>query len=135
MVTLDQIIAVSNHATLYKAIASKGNGLILEDLSTGKNIFFSGRLHQFSPLDSMGLYTMGGTMPLREVYELFLSREAEHEVPKDNAAEADLRTFFENAVPDYDPYRVHARDMKKCVRWYHQLKSFELIRRDDHVQQ
>ncbi len=135
MIKLDQIVAVSSKPGLYKAITSKSNGLILEELGTGKNSFFSGRLYQFSLLDSMGLYTTSGTMPLKDVYEIFLSKEAEVNIPDDKAKDDELKSFFINVIPSYDQYRVHPRDMKKCLRWYHQLKTFQLISPDSNVQE
>ncbi|NOT38285.1 MAG: hypothetical protein HOP11_13010 [Saprospiraceae bacterium] len=133
MIQLDQIVAVNSKDTLYKAVASKSNGLILEDLSTGINGFFSGRLYQISPLDSMGLYILGGTMPLKEVYEIFISKEAEIPIPIETATEEEMKLFFQTIIPDYDPYKVKHRDMKKCLRWYHQLKQFSLIKKEENV--
>ncbi len=133
MVQLDQIIAVSSKPSLFKAISSKANGLILEDLATGKNGFYSGRVYQFSPLDSMGLYTLSGTMPLKEVYENFLSKEGEFPIPGENEKEEIHREFFSKVIPEYDAYRVHARDMKKCLKWFHQLKELKLISPNENV--
>ena len=130
MINLEQIIAVSTKQSLYKAITSKSNGLILEDLSNGKNGFFSGRLFQFSPLDSMGLYTLSGTLPLKEVYEIFQSKESEISIPAETEKDEVLKEFFLSVIPEYDPYKVHAKDMKKCLRWYHQLVTLNLITKD-----
>ncbi|MCC6817124.1 MAG: DUF5606 domain-containing protein [Saprospiraceae bacterium] len=133
MVKLEQIVAVSSKDTLFKAIASKSNGLILEDLSNGKNSFFSGRIYQISPLDSMGLYILGGTMPLKEVYEMFISKESEYPVPPESTGEEEMKQFFQNVIPEYDTYKVKYKDMKKCLRWYHQLKEFRLINTEENV--
>ncbi|MEP7196644.1 MAG: hypothetical protein ABI851_08995 [Saprospiraceae bacterium] len=127
MINIDQIISVSTKSSLFKAITSKSNGLILEDLSNGKHGFFSGRLYQFSPLDSMGLFTLSGTMPIKEVYEIFLTKESEMTIPSEVEKDDILKQFFASAIPEHDPYRVHVKDMKKCLRWYHQLKQLNLI--------
>lgn len=133
MVQLNQIVAVSSKDTLYKGVASKSNGLILEDLSNGKNGFFSARMYQISPLDSMGLYILSGTMPLKDVYEVFLSKESEIAVPLELATEEEMKNYFLTVIPDYDPYKVKYRDMKKCLRWFHQLKKFNLIKKEENV--
>jgi hypothetical protein len=133
MINLDQIVAVNTKDTLYKAVASKSNGLILEDLSTGVNGFFSGRLYQISPLDSMGLYVLSGTMPLKEVYEAFTAKESELEIPLESVTEEQMRSYFSQVIPEYDSYKVKHRDMKKCLRWYHQLKKFNLIKKEENV--
>lgn len=127
MIKLDNIIAVSGQSTLFKLVANRGGGLILEDLENGKSNFFSGRTHQFSPLESMGIYTLQDTIPLKDVYERF-SKEAE--VPVHTKTDPELKSFFEKTIPEYDRYKVFPKDMKKCVKWYHQLKQFKLIEID-----
>ena len=124
MINIENIIAVSGQASLFKLVANRGGGLILEDLDNGKTNFFSGRTHQFSPLESMGIYTLQDTIPLKDVYERFSKEE---NVPTHNTADAELKSFFEKTIPEYDRYKVFPKDMKKCVKWYHQLKQFKLI--------
>lgn len=38
------------------------------------------------------------------------------------------KVFFETSIPEYDRYRVHVKDMKKCTKWYHQLKALGFIK-------
>jgi len=121
---LEKIMAVSGHGTLFKMISARGNGLILEDLSNRKQNFYSSRIHQFSPLDSIGIYTLNDNIPLKEVYEKFLSCET---VPQVNDEPAVIKDFFEKTLPEYDRYRVHIKDMKKCLKWFYQLKEMGLL--------
>lgn len=127
MVKIDQIIAVGSKPALFKLIASKANGLILEDLSNNKANFYSSRTFQFSPLESIGIYTLSDNIPLKEVYERFLKEEEKTPLPNDGSSDQDYKTYFELLIPEYDRYRVHVRDMKKCVKWYHQLKALGFI--------
>jgi hypothetical protein len=127
MVTLDQIIAVSSKPGLFRLTASKPNGLILEELSSGKTNFYSSRLFQFSPLESIGIYTLSDTIPLKEVYERFLKSEKDIPIPDEKSTDQDYKNYFEQVIPEYDKYRVHLRDMRKCLKWYHQLKSLNRI--------
>ncbi len=49
--------------------ANRGNGLIIEDLASGKKRFASARKHQFTPLESIGIYTDDGdTTELKNVF-------------------------------------------------------------------
>ncbi len=127
MIQIDQIISVGSKPTLFKLIATKPNGLILEDLSTNKTNFYSSRTFQFSPLESIGIYTLSDNIPLKEVYERFLQGEEKTPVPQDVTTDQDYKTYFEQLLPEYDRYRVHVKDMKKCIKWYHQLKAMGFI--------
>ena len=127
MVEIDKIISVSSKPTLFKLIATKANGLILEDLTSGKTNFYSSRTSQFSPLESIGIYTLEDNIPLKEVYERFLSSEEKTPVPSETSSDQDYKIYFEQILPEYDKYRVHVRDMKKSIRWYHQLKALGFI--------
>ncbi|MBK9106866.1 MAG: DUF5606 domain-containing protein [Saprospiraceae bacterium] len=124
MIQIDQIVAVSGKGSLFKLVASKSNGLILEDMETKKSNFYSSRTYQFSPLESIGIYTLSDNIPLKEVYQRFLDAEATAPIPGENEPDDLFKSYFEKMIPEYDRYRVHAKDMKKCLKWYRQLKKF-----------
>ncbi len=123
MINLDKIIAVSTQSSLFSLVASRSNGLILEDLSNKKQNFFSSRIYQFSPLESIGIYTLTDTIPLKEVYEIFISKNETNPIPLHNIPDPEIKSYFEQVLPQYDPYKVHVKDMKKCIKWYHQLNQ------------
>lgn len=131
MIQIDQIIAVGSKVGLFKLVASRSNGLILEDLLTHKTNFYSSRTFQFSPLESIGIYTLSDNIPLKEVYSRFLEKEHELSPPDEPATDADYKSYFETILPEYDRYRVHLKDMKKCLKWYHQLKALGFIKTDE----
>lgn len=54
---LDNVIAVSGMPGLYRLLATRPNGLLIESFENGKRQFISGRKHQFTPLVSIGIYT------------------------------------------------------------------------------
>lgn len=131
MVQIDQIIAVGSKVGLFKLVASRSNGLILEDLLTHKTNFYSSRTFQFSPLESIGIYTLSDNIPLKDVYTRFLEKENELTPPDETATSADFKTYFETILPEYDRYRVHLKDMQKCLKWYYQLKALGFIKTDE----
>ncbi len=130
MVQIDQIIAVGSKVGLFKLVASRSNGLILEDLMTHKTNFYSSRSFQFSPLESIGIYTLSDNIPLKDVYTRFLEKESELMPPGDQASNEECKAYFETILPEYDRYRVHLKDMQKCLKWYHQLKALAFIKSD-----
>ena len=60
---LENIVAVSGMPGLYRMAGSRSNGLIIEDFDTGKKRFASIRKHQFTPLESVSIYTLADTAP------------------------------------------------------------------------
>ncbi len=131
MIKFEEVIAVSGYPNLFRMVASRSNGLILEDFVTKKVSFYSARIHQFSPLDSISMYTLGENIALRDVFKRFAASQME--VPKPTAADAELKEFFGGVIKEYDPHRVHAKDIKKAIKWYHQLKDlgFDWKTQDD----
>lgn len=130
MVHIDNIISVSTKSSLFKLVSSKSNGLILQDLDNGKTNFYSSRTFQFSPLESIGIYTLSDNIPLKDVYDRFINYETEHKIPEESDPDVEYKSFFEKVIPEYDRYRVHIRDMKKCLKWYRKLKHLELVKAD-----
>ncbi|MCC6753683.1 MAG: DUF5606 domain-containing protein [Saprospiraceae bacterium] len=136
MVNIDKIIAVSGKAGLFRLVASKPNGLILEELAGKKVHFYASRSYQFSPLETIGIYSLGAdNIPLKDVYQRFLNAEPNDPVPGTDAEDANCRGFFEKIIPEYDPYRVRIRDIRKCFQWYRELMAHGLIAQDPPAEQ
>ncbi|MBE0668694.1 MAG: hypothetical protein IH593_13620 [Bacteroidales bacterium] len=43
------------------------------------------------------------------------------------ASAAELKSFFEELVPEYDEERVYVSDIKKVFQWYNQLHQHALL--------
>ena len=54
---LENILSVTGMPGLYRLITTRSNGIVIEDLDTGKKSFVSMRKHQFTPVESIGIYT------------------------------------------------------------------------------
>lgn len=124
---LDELIAVSGLSGLYKMVANRPNGLIVEAIDTGKRRFCSVRKHQFTPLGSIAIYTIIDTIPLKEVLQKMHSMRAEYELPGDKAGKSELTNYFANIVPQYDRDKVYPSDIKKLIKWYQFLEKHELL--------
>ncbi len=64
---LDNVISVTGLPGLYKLLASRNNGLLIESFETKKRQFVSARKHQFTPLVSTGIYTYTDVTGLDDV--------------------------------------------------------------------
>lgn len=124
---LDDLIAVSGLPGLFKMVANRPNGLIVEDVHSGKRRFCSVRKHQFTPLGSIAIYTITDTVPLREVLQKMYDKSADHPLPEEKADKTSLLSYFSEIVPQFDRDRVYASDVKKLVKWYHFLVDQNML--------
>lgn len=130
---LDKIVAVSGTMNgIYKMAANRSNGLILEDLDTGKRKFASIRRHQFTPLNSIGIYTDDGdSMELENVFRAMLE-QLEANPPIDvKASKEDLTAYFKKVLPNHDEERVYPRDIRRVIKWFTFLNARDLLKDDE----
>ena len=116
------LVAVSGLPGLFKMVANRNNGLIVEDLANGKRRFASVRQHQFTPLESIGIYTNDGeTSELKIVFQSMLDKLETVPMPPLTDTGDKLHQYFAQILPDYDRDRVHTGDIKKAVKWFAHL--------------
>ena len=101
------------------------NRIVIEDFDSGKKTFISMRKHQFTPLESIGIYTYTDVSDIRDVF-IKMDGFAD-EMPDASAPGPDFHTYFRRVLPDYDESRVYLSDIKKLVKWYGFLKERDLI--------
>ncbi len=124
---IEQLVAVSGMQGIYKVVGNRSNGLIIEDLENGKRRFAPSRNHQFSPLESISIYTYDDSVPLKDVFQ---SMKDQYETlpPVDhNASNQDLNAYFRNILEEYDEDRVKISDIKKVIKWFGFLKNLGFI--------
>lgn len=124
---IKNIVAVSGLPGLFKLAATKNNGLLVSDLDTGKTRFCSVRQHQFTPMETVALYTDTDTTEISVVFQTMLDKEAELPIPSPNASHKDLQKYFEVILPDYDRDKVFHSDMKKVIKWFNFLNERGLL--------
>ena len=128
---MKDIIAVSGVPGLHKLVNSRNNGLMLEDLDSGKTKFYSVRKHQFTPLETVAIYTMMDTIELSTVFSTMTQKSEELPIVATNASSADLINYFSQILPDYDRDRVYLSDIKKIIKWYIKLDEKGLLISDE----
>ena len=115
-----KIIAVSGLPGLFELISSKNDGAIVRSLEDKSTRFVASRVHQFSHLESIEIYTVRDNMNLVDILK---AMEASGEkLPDDKDANA-LKKYFEKVYPDIDFERVYSSDLKKMVKWFVILKK------------
>ncbi|MCB0569544.1 MAG: DUF5606 domain-containing protein [Phaeodactylibacter sp.] len=116
---LENLIAVSGLPGLYRMAANRSNGLIIEDLKTGKRRFASSRKHQFTPLESIAIYTDDGdSTELKNVFQSMYQKLEATPPLSANASTDELHDYFAAILPNYDRDRVFTGDIKKVIKWF-----------------
>jgi hypothetical protein len=119
----NKIIAVTGLSGLYELVSSKNDGAIVRSLDDDSTKFVASRVHNFSHLESIEVYTTGENVNLAEI---FLSIEKSGEaLPSEKDAKA-IKAFFQKVYADLDFERVYNSDMKKMVKWYSILKAHSI---------
>ena len=111
-----KIISVTGLSGLYELVASKADGAVVRSLEDKSTKFVSSRVHNFTHLESIEIYTVKENSVLADVFKAI--KESKEKMPDAKADGAALKSYFEKVYPDLDLERVYASDMKKIVKWY-----------------
>ena len=124
---LEDFVAVSGLPGIFKINTSRNNGLVVDDIDTGKSKFCSVRKHQFTPLGTVAIYTLSDTVELKEVFKKMKEKASIVPIIETSASKEDLEAYFREIIPDYDEDRVYVSDMKKVLKWYAFLDKRNLL--------
>ena len=121
---LEKLVAITGMSGIYRMIANRTNGLIIEELDSKKRKFVPSRGHQFTPLESIGIYTQDGeTTDLKQVFEQMLEQVESNPPVSAEASNVELQTYFAKVLPTYDRDRVRISDIKKMIKWFKILQE------------
>jgi hypothetical protein len=119
----NKLISVTGFSGLFELVSSKSDGAIVRSLDDNSTKFVSNRIHQFSHLESIEVYTTDENVNLSEVFKAMEATGGELPSEKDNKA---ILQYFEKAYPTMDFERVYSSDMKKMVRWFGVIKKHNI---------
>jgi len=115
-----QLVAVSGLSGLFELVSSKADGGIVRSLEDQSSRFVSTRVHQFSHLESIEVYTIRENVNLVEVFKAMEKSVLPLPAEKDATA---IRAYFKEVFSDMDFERVYDSDRKKMIKWFSQLKK------------
>jgi len=115
----NKIISVTGLPGLYELVSSKNDGALVRSLEDQTTKFVASRVHNFSHLESIEVYTHSDNVNLVEVFHA-MGKSAE-KMPDEKDAAA-IKKYFEKVFPEIDQARVYNSDMKKMIRWFGILK-------------
>lgn len=117
----NKIVSVTGLGGLYELVSSKADGGIVRSLEDKSAKFVSNRIHSFSHLESIEIFTVTDNVNLVDVFKAMqASKVAKPDGKADTKA---VKAYFEKVYPDMDFERVYASDMKKMVKWYEILEK------------
>ncbi|MFY7964013.1 MAG: DUF5606 domain-containing protein [Chitinophagaceae bacterium] len=115
-----KLISVTGLSGLFELVSSKSDGALVRSLEDKSTKFASNRVHNFSHLESIEVYTKRENVNLVDVFK---AMEASSEaLPNEKDAKA-TKEYFQKVFPTMDFERVYDSDRKKMVKWFTQLKS------------
>ncbi len=122
---LKDLVVVTGMPGIQRIAANRSNGMMIEDIDTGKVRFAPIRKHQFSPLESISVFTDDeeDSVALKDVLQNMLDKAGEHPPVSVGSKAEELRGYFSLVQPNHDKDRVHISDIKKIIRWYHFLND------------
>jgi hypothetical protein len=118
-----KIIAITGLPGLFELISSKSDGGIVRSLDDKSTRFVSSRVHQFSHLESIEVYTTRHNVNLVDVLKAM--ETSKEKLPDDKEGSA-LKSYFEKVYPELDFDRVYTSDLKKMVKWFSVLSKNEV---------
>jgi len=120
---LKDLVSISGMPGLYKLVTSRPNGLVIADLDTGKTKFASSRKHQFTPLETVGIYTDTDTTELKDVFISMMKKPP----PTGKIENSIYFEYFESVLPKFDRDKVYLSDIKKIIKWFQFMNERDLF--------
>ncbi len=117
-----KLVAVTGLPGLFELINSKTDGAIVRSLDDKTTRFVSSRIHNFTHLESIEIYTVADNVNL---VDLFHAMDKGGKLPDEKDGDA-VKKYFQKVFPRMDFERVYPSDMKKMVKWYASLKKNEI---------
>jgi len=116
----NKIVSVTGLPGLFELINTKSDGAIVRSLDDKTTRFASSRIHNFSHLETIEVYTVGDNVNLAEVFQAMEKNSGSLPDTKDNNA---IKKYFEKVYGDIDFERVYGSDLKKMIKWFEVLKK------------
>ena len=116
----NKLVSVTGLGGLFELLSSKADGGVVRSLEDKSTRFVSTRIHNFSHLESIEVFTTKDNVNLVDVFTAMKNSAEVLPSEKDAAA---IKKYFEKVYPDMDFSRVYASDMKKMIKWFEVLTA------------
>lgn len=110
-----KLVSVTGLPGLFELLSSKADGGVVKSLEDKSTKFVSTRVHNFSHLESIEVFTTADNVNLADIFTAMAA--GKEKIPAETDAAA-VKKYFEKVFPTIDFARVYASDMKKMVKWF-----------------
>ena len=110
-----KLVSVTGLPGLFELLSSKADGGVVKSLEDKSTKFVSTRVHNFSHLESIEIFTKTDNVNLVDLFTAMAASQEKIPADTDTAA---VKKYFETVYPEMDFGRVYASDMKKMVKWF-----------------
>ena len=115
-----KLVAVTGLPGIFELINSKTDGAIVRSLDDKTTRFVASRIHSFSQLESIEVYTVRDNVNLADIFNAMDKAGGRLPDVKDDAA---VKKYYQKTYPELDFERVYVSDMKKMIKWFDVLKK------------
>ena len=128
----NKLASVTGMGGLFELLSSKADGAVVRSLEDNSTKFISSRIHNFSHLESIEIFTVKDNVNL---VDIFLAMKASSEKLPDAGNAKLVKAYFQKVYPDMDFERVYASDMKKMIKWLEVLVKHNVeIKLSEHAE-
>lgn len=125
-IQLKDIMSISGKGGLFKFIAQARNGIVVESLDDKKR-HVAPATARISSLEDIAIFTMEEEVALADIFYKIFEQTEGKETLSHKVSAGELKSYFEELVPEYDEERVYVSDIKKVLQWYNQLQQHDLL--------
>ena len=125
-VDLREIASIAGMPGLFRIVSPTRTGVIIETLAETPVRSTAQAKHRISLLHEISIYTNDPevTVPLAEIFDNIRTLHGDEIPVHGKSSNAELASFMEAVLPDYDRDRVYMSDIKKIANWYNIVRKF-----------
>jgi hypothetical protein len=114
------LISITGMSGIFELVSPKSNGGLVRSLEDKTTKFVSNRLHNFSQLENIEIYTTRENVNLVEIFNAMAA--STEPLPNDKDPKL-VKEYFKKVYANMDFERVYDSDRKKMVKWFAILKD------------
>jgi hypothetical protein len=115
-----KLVSITGMGGLFELLSSKADGGVVRSLEDKTTKFVSTRIHNFSHLESIEVFTVKDNVNLVDIFTAMQGSKVK--LPDGGDAKA-VKAYFEKVYPDMDFERVYNSDTKRMIKWYQLLTA------------
>jgi len=126
-IEVKDILSISGKGGLFRYIAQARNGIVVESLDDNKR-HVAPSTARVSSLEDIAIFTESEDVPLSDVLHRIYEKEDGGESISHKSTNSELKSYFEEVLPEYDEERVYVSDIRKVISWYNILHEHEMLK-------